>query len=92
MKLKFVSDAYYNEKHVFEKGKTYEVNDDLGYASRWIRRGVAVKVEGDEVTSPDEPKQVIEQTEVPKQDITGMTRNNKKQKNSYKKSVGHEAL
>lgn len=48
MRLKFVSDAYYNGVHVFEKGKTYEVSDELGYASRWIRRGLAeVVIEND---------------------------------------------
>jgi hypothetical protein len=90
MKLKFVADAYYNEKHVFEKGKTYEVNDDLGYASRWIRRGVAVKILDETPIVPDHDKQDIEQAKEKKQDIVDMGLNKKPRK--FKKSLGHQDL
>jgi hypothetical protein len=45
MKLKFTQDAFVNDQLVFESGKIYEVSDDTGSASRWLRRGIAEVVE-----------------------------------------------
>jgi len=43
MKLKFIKDAVYNGKLVFEAGKIYDVEEKQGFAQRWLTRGVAVK-------------------------------------------------
>lgn len=60
MKLKFLVDAFVNGKVVYEKGKVYEIDNSLGSADRWLRRGVAeVVVEMmpvKEETSQEEPK------------------------------------
>lgn len=44
MKLKFLSDAYYNGEHKYHKGKTYEISNQFGEAFRWLKRGLAVEV------------------------------------------------
>lgn len=51
MKLKFNADGLVNGKVVFEAGKVYEISDELGSASRWIKRGAEVVEEG-EVSEP----------------------------------------
>lgn len=40
--LFFVQDAIYDGKCVFKMGETAVLPDDNGFASRWIRRGIAV--------------------------------------------------
>lgn len=47
MKLKFNVDGLVNGKVVFEAGKVYEIYDELGSASRWIKRGAEVVEEGE---------------------------------------------
>lgn len=54
MLLKFHADAYYNGELVFQAGKTYEVTEERDYANRWIRRGLATKV--DKIPEPVIPK------------------------------------
>lgn len=49
MKLKFVKDAVYDGKVVYSAGDVAEVDDSNGYASRWIKRGVAIDVVEEEV-------------------------------------------
>jgi hypothetical protein len=44
MKLKFISDAYYNGEHKYHKGKTYEISNQHGEAFRWLKRGLAIEV------------------------------------------------
>ena len=39
--MHFIADGFVDGVLVFEKGKTYEVDEKSGSASRWIRRGVA---------------------------------------------------
>ncbi len=42
MKLKFVADAFYNGELTYKNGQVVEIDDKLGMASRWIKRGLAV--------------------------------------------------
>lgn len=41
MKLKFVKDAYYNGERKYLMGEIYEISDELGEATRWLKRGLA---------------------------------------------------
>ena len=43
MKLKFISDAYYNGEHKYHKGKSYEISNEFGEAFRWLKRGLAIE-------------------------------------------------
>jgi hypothetical protein len=62
MKLKFIKDAVYNGKLVFEAGKIYDVEEKQGFAQRWLTRGIAVKhVEADPVL----PKPKVEEVKKP---------------------------
>lgn len=47
MKLLFNSPGLVNGKVVFEAGKIYEISDELGSATRWIKRGAEVVEEGE---------------------------------------------
>jgi len=40
-KAKFVKDGYVDGELVFKAGCVYEISDDLGSYSRWVRRGIA---------------------------------------------------
>jgi len=42
MKLKFISNGIYNGIIEFHEGQVYEIDDSLGAATRWLKRGVAV--------------------------------------------------
>lgn len=41
MKLEFTGDCHYNGELVHKKGEVKEIDNELGMASRWIRRGLA---------------------------------------------------
>lgn len=43
MKLKFVKDAFYDGKCIATAGEVKEISEKDGFASRWIRRGIAVE-------------------------------------------------
>lgn len=94
MRLKFIADAYYNGVHAHEVGKIYDLDDSLGYASRWIKRGVAVKVEDEpEVLPPaiEEPKQEVEILVEQKQTIN-VEPKPRSSKKKAKYSMGAEVL
>jgi hypothetical protein len=60
MLLKFNFDGVYNGELLFEKGKTYDVSEENGFASRWIRRGAEQVKKGitdQSVDSAEESKQ-----------------------------------
>lgn len=44
MKLKFLDDKYVDGKLAFKANEVYEISDEKGSATRWLKRG-AVKVE-----------------------------------------------
>lgn len=52
--LKFLKDSYVDGQLVYASGKTYEVSDDTGSASRWIKRGHAVVVDSSPVFQKQE--------------------------------------
>lgn len=54
MKLKFIKDGFVDGQLVFEKGKVYDISDEKGSASRWIKRGIVVEVK--DVVVKEEPK------------------------------------
>jgi hypothetical protein len=60
MKLKFKLDTFVSGELVFKAGEIYDVDNSLGSADRWLRRGVAeVVVETlpvKEETKVEEPK------------------------------------
>ncbi len=57
MKLKFNQDAYINGEHTYAKDQVYEISDELGSASRWVRRGMAeVVVETPEPKEETKPR------------------------------------
>lgn len=45
MFLKFNCDAFYNGEVIYTKDQEVFVDNKLGMASRWIRRGLAVQIE-----------------------------------------------
>jgi len=73
MKIFIVSDCVYNGELLHKKGETKEVDDSLGMASRWVRRGLALPV-SEEKKEEKKPKnvlgkQTVEKDKVQKQDI-----------------------
>lgn len=44
MKLVFLADAIVSGKVAYSKGQTSDVDNSLGSADRWMRRGIAVEV------------------------------------------------
>lgn len=44
MKLTFLADATVSGKVAYSKGQTLDLDNSLGSADRWIRRGIAVEV------------------------------------------------
>lgn len=77
MKLLFKTDGIVNGQVEFEAGKVYEISDDLGSASRWIKRGAEVVSEdvGMDALGDDASEEVV--NEAPKKE-------NKKEKKSAK--------
>jgi hypothetical protein len=61
MKLKFISDAYYNGEHKYRKGETYEISNQHGEAFRWLKRGLAIEVVEKEIKEIKEIPKVIEE-------------------------------
>ena len=53
IKLKFLSDAFYNGQLVHEKNSVHELESD--YGNRWVRRGIAIEVEEVKVEKKPEP-------------------------------------
>ena len=49
MKLKFKTDGIVNGVVEFKAGEIYEISDDKGSATRWIKRGAEVVVEESKV-------------------------------------------
>ncbi len=47
MKLKFVQDAIYDGKLIFKAKEIHEVENETGFANRWIKRGIAIPFEGE---------------------------------------------
>lgn len=45
MKLFFPHDAVVSGEVIYKAGSTHEVSDELGSASRWIKRGAVVVAE-----------------------------------------------
>lgn len=43
-KLKFIQEAKYNDEVVHQKDEIVELDDSKGYATRWIKRGIAVEI------------------------------------------------
>jgi hypothetical protein len=68
MKLKFIKDAVYNGKLVFESGKIYDVEEKQGFAQRWLTRGVAVKHVEETVVLP-KPKVEEKKPEAKKPEV-----------------------
>jgi len=60
IKLKFLSDAFYNGQLVHEKNSVHELESD--YGNRWVRRGIAIEVE--EVKIEKKPEPVKEEIKV----------------------------
>ena len=81
MLLKFVSDAFYNGVIVFKKDEIHEISDELGYASRWVRRGIAIPIESEVDFSKKEEYQ-----EIPKKIET------RGRKKAVKPDIGSEVL
>lgn len=86
MKLKFVADAIYDGNLVFKKDQICEVSDELGFASRWIRRGIAIKLPQDDAS----PKQGVDLLSEQKQNTE--SHEAKKFKKTVKRNLSHEAL
>jgi hypothetical protein len=63
MKLKFIKDAYYNGQRKYIAENTYDIPDDLGEATRWLKRGLAEEV--GHVEAPVKEEIVVVQEEVP---------------------------
>lgn len=47
MKLKFLQDAFYQNELAHKKGEVYEISDEKGMASRWLKRKIAIEVKED---------------------------------------------
>ena len=45
MLLKFLADAFYDGQLIYSKDQIVEVPNNLGFADRWIRRGLALPVD-----------------------------------------------
>lgn len=77
MKLLFKEDGIVSGKVEFKAGETYEISDELGSASRWIKRGAEVvsEDEGLDALGGDSSEEVV--NEAPKKE-------NKKEKKSAK--------
>lgn len=69
MKLKFIKDAFYNGKLVFESGKIYDVEEKQGFAQRWLTRGVAVKHVEETVVLPKLKVEEAKKPEVKKPEV-----------------------
>lgn len=57
--LKFVEDTFYDGQIKYSNGEVKEVDNSLGEADRWLRRGKAIELEGKEIYKPKaklEPK------------------------------------
>jgi hypothetical protein len=50
--LQFVKEVIYDGKLLYQKGQIVDVDNSLGYADKWIRRGCALTVE-------EKPKQEV---------------------------------
>jgi hypothetical protein len=80
MLLKFVGDAWYDGKLIFNSGDEVEVSEENGFAGRWIKRGLAVPaIAQPKIEIPQEIKEeVVELAEEPQQD-TKKSKNRKRQ-------------
>jgi hypothetical protein len=67
MRLKFIADAYYNNELIYKTNEICEVSNELGFAMRWIKRGLAIEV-AEPLVEPliefekKESKDIIEET------------------------------
>lgn len=52
MKLLFKDDKYVNGILTFKSGQVYEISDEHGSATRWIKRGAEIIDESPEVSIP----------------------------------------
>jgi hypothetical protein len=69
MKLKFIKDAVYNGKLIFEAGKIYDVEEKQGFAQRWLTRGIAVKHVEEIPVLPKPKVEEVKKPEVKKPEV-----------------------
>jgi hypothetical protein len=81
MKLKFTQDGIVNGQVVFKKGEIYDISDELGSATRWIKRGAVVVKDGEVEQKVEDKKEAEEVEEVV---IKQTKKENKKENKSSK--------
>jgi hypothetical protein len=84
MLLKFLVDGYYNGQHKYKKGLTYEIDNTLGEANRWLKRG-AIEVPFETIVAKEEielgpevitlPEEVVVKRDTKKENGRGNKRN-----------------
>lgn len=62
--LKFLEDAFYNNELVHKKGDIVELDDSLGYATRWLVYGMAEIVESVKIEAPVKIEEVVEENKI----------------------------
>lgn len=66
MLLKFLVDGYYNGQHKYKKGMTYEIDNALGEADRWLKRG-AIEVPFEAIVPQEKTEELIEEITMPEE-------------------------
>lgn len=62
MKLKFLSDAFYKGQLKYRKNEIYEISDELGEATRWLKRCAVIAPEEVQEIKIEEPiPEIIEE-------------------------------
>lgn len=79
MKLKFNQDGLVDGKVAFKKGEIYEISDELGSATRWLKRGAELVVVKEEVKpKKEEVVEIIEEVVV--EEVPVLEKKSKKSK------------
>lgn len=63
-KLLFKTDGIVSGKVVFEAGKIYEISDEKGSATRWIKRGAELVIEKEEPVKAVEVEAEVKEEEL----------------------------